>query len=188
MIGSSRGAPSSFCPSPTTPDPASKITVLPVRSSVTSMHGVLQPWPMADGIAHGTDPRTPQNLTCMFASSVVDTRAASRGDDQEPGSLRAYPNRGSDLPSIATPWLSRTGPRLPACFQAFPALARPPRLAAVRRRGTACAQNFTLPTGLIAGGGWRADNSAILRVGITVAAPQTPWLRFRERASHYADC
>src|SRR4051812_44182717 len=35
----------------------------PLRSSRSSMQGVLQPWPMAFGTAHGTEPRTPQKRT-----------------------------------------------------------------------------------------------------------------------------
>jgi hypothetical protein len=37
------------------------ISVCPVSSSVISRHGVLQPCPIAPGIAQGTEPRTPQN-------------------------------------------------------------------------------------------------------------------------------
>ena len=45
------------------PEPASSASVSPVSSSEISMQGVLQPWPMAAGMAQGTDPRTPQNRT-----------------------------------------------------------------------------------------------------------------------------
>ena len=36
-----------------------------MRSSRTSTHGVLQPNSIAAGVAHGTEPRTPQNRTSM---------------------------------------------------------------------------------------------------------------------------
>jgi len=40
--------------------------------SDTSRHGVLQPCPIAAGVAQGTEPRTPQNLTCIVR--LHDTR------------------------------------------------------------------------------------------------------------------
>ena len=35
------------------------------RFVVDLQAGVLQPWPMADGIAQGTEPRTPQKRMCI---------------------------------------------------------------------------------------------------------------------------
>src|SRR4051794_34593020 len=69
------------------PEPASKTIVWPVCSSVTSRQGVLHPCPMPDGVAHGTDPRTPQNRTRIlhsFAWSTVCTRAREPGRTRTP--------------------------------------------------------------------------------------------------------
>src|SRR5919197_291149 len=65
MMVTSFGSPPSARPRPTIPEPASKTTVSPRVSSDASRHGVLHPCPMAAGIAHGTDPRTPQKRTRM---------------------------------------------------------------------------------------------------------------------------
>ena len=47
-------------------------SIAPVRSSMISMHGVLQPCPMPLGTAHGTDPLTPLKRTRIAAD---DTRS-----------------------------------------------------------------------------------------------------------------
>ena len=51
------------------------------------MHGVLQPWPIAAGIAQGTDPRTPQNRT--LTSRPLSFAMLSQVD------RRDYPSAGA---------------------------------------------------------------------------------------------
>src|SRR5205085_9488219 len=66
------------------PDPESSTSVSPLCSSVSSMHGVLQPWPMAAGMAHGTEPRTPQNRTCISRLPTDGHKLNARGCRHRP--------------------------------------------------------------------------------------------------------
>ena len=65
--------PSSVAPTPTMPEPASRMSRRPLGSSTISTHGVLQPCPMEPGVAHGTEPRTPQNRTRMRSELITQS-------------------------------------------------------------------------------------------------------------------
>src|SRR4051812_7579688 len=60
------------------PEPASRIRRRSVASSKTSMQGVLQPWPIDDEVAYGTEPRTPKNRTRMSVEAYYGAAAAAR--------------------------------------------------------------------------------------------------------------